>query len=139
MPSAKTLAMALAELRALARSRQRRSPRSPEAAPLLTKLVAVSRTLAVEERAQGLAFRLAGETEQRVPFRLTCFLPATHDPVALTPAEQAVAEMLCEGLSLASIAHQRGVSSNTVKTQVRQLFRKLNVDSRVALVRRWCP
>lgn len=50
-----------------------------------------------------------------------------------------MAELLCEGYSLARIAHERGVSANTVKTQVRQIFRKLNVDSRVALVRRWCP
>lgn len=103
------------------------------------KLVAASRTLAVEERAQGLAFRLAGETEQLVPFRLTCILPAAHDSVRLTPAEHSVAEMLCEGFSLAKIAQQRGVSPNTIKTQVRQVFRKFNVDSRVALVRRWCP
>jgi DNA-binding NarL/FixJ family response regulator len=138
MPSAKTLAMTLTELRALSRPRQRRSNRPPDATPLLTRLVAASRTLAIEERAQGLAFRLAGETEQLVPFRLTCFLPSTQG-IRLTPAEQSVAEMLCEGLSLADIAHQRGVSSNTVKTQVRQVFRKLNVDSRVALVRRLCP
>jgi DNA-binding CsgD family transcriptional regulator len=139
MPSAKTLAMTLAELRALSRSRPRRSARVPDAAPLLIKLVAAARTLAIEERAQGLAFRLAGETEQLAPFQITCFLAATQERVRLTPAEQSVAEMLCEGMSLARIAHQRGVSSNTVKTQVRQVFRKFNVDSRVALVRRWCP
>ncbi len=138
MPSAKTLALTLAELRALSRPRPRRNSRTPDATLLLTRLVAASRTLAIEERAQGLAFRLAGETEQLVPFRLTCFLPAMQG-IRLTPAEQSVAEMLCEGLSLASIAHQRGVSPNTVKTQVRQVFRKLNVDSRVALVRCWCP
>jgi len=33
----------------------------------------------------------------------------------------------------------RGVSTNTVKSQVRQIFRKLNVESRVALVRKLCP
>ena len=33
----------------------------------------------------------------------------------------------------------RGVTVNTVKSQVRQIFRKLDVDSRVALVRRLCP
>ena len=50
-----------------------------------------------------------------------------------------VAELLCEGHTLAQIADARGVSPNTVKSQVRQVFRKLNVDSRVALVRRMCP
>ena len=57
----------------------------------------------------------------------------------LTTAEQAVAEQLCEGRTLAQIAHLRGVSANTVKSQVRQIFRKLNVESRVALVRKLCP
>jgi DNA-binding NarL/FixJ family response regulator len=50
-----------------------------------------------------------------------------------------VAELLCEGRTLAQIAHLRGVSINTIKSQVRQVFRKLEVDSRVALVRRLCP
>ena len=44
-----------------------------------------------------------------------------------------------ESRTLAQIAHLRGVSTNTVKSQVRQIFRKLNVDSRVALVRKLCP
>jgi DNA-binding CsgD family transcriptional regulator len=57
----------------------------------------------------------------------------------LSRAEAAVAEQLCEGKTLAQIATLRGVSVNTVKTQVRQVFRKLNVDSRVALVRRRSP
>jgi DNA-binding NarL/FixJ family response regulator len=57
----------------------------------------------------------------------------------LTGAEQAVAEQLCEGRTLAQIAHLRGVSTNTVKSQVRQIFRKLDVESRVALVRKLCP
>lgn len=136
---AKSLGLTLSELRGLARAKARRPARTSDAAPLLLKLLQACRTVAVEERAQGIAFRMAGETEQRVPFRITCWLSAAHDGAQLTTAETAVAELLCEGYSLARIAHERGVSANTVKTQVRQIFRKLNVDSRVALVRRWCP
>ncbi len=70
--------------------------------------------------------------------RLTCFTP--HAGIApLSPAESAVAVQLCEGMSLAQIAQLRGVSVNTIKSQVRQVFRKVNVDSRVALVRRLYP
>lgn len=68
----------------------------------------------------------------------TCF---THH-AGITPlsrAESAVAEQLCAGKSLAQIAHARGVSVNTIKSQVRQVFRKVNVGSRVALVRRLYP
>ncbi len=50
-----------------------------------------------------------------------------------------MAEQLCEGRTLAQIAGLRGVTVNTVKSQVRQIFRKLDVDTRVALVRRLCP
>jgi DNA-binding NarL/FixJ family response regulator len=54
-------------------------------------------------------------------------------------AERAVAEQLCEGRTLAQIARLRDVSINTVKSQVRQIFRKLDVENRVGLVRRLCP
>ena len=57
----------------------------------------------------------------------------------LSRAEDEVAQQLCEGRTLAQIATRRGVSVNTIKTQVRQIFRKLDVNSRVALVRRLHP
>lgn len=59
--------------------------------------------------------------------------------IRLSRAEAAVAAQLCEGRTLAQIASVRGVSVNTIKTQVRHLYRKLDVDSRVALVRRLHP
>jgi DNA-binding CsgD family transcriptional regulator len=139
MPPIKTLASSLAELRAYARGRQRRSPRVFDAAPLLARLIGTCSTLGVEERGPGLAFRLSGATEHQAEFEFTCVLHATRGAARLTTAERAVADLLCEGHTLAQIARQRGVSANTVKSQVRQIFRKLDVDSRVALVRHWCP
>jgi DNA-binding NarL/FixJ family response regulator len=135
--AAKTLTQILAELRACGGSKLRRSPRTPEAAPLIARLLGACRTQAVEERAHGLAFRLQG-TDAAAAFTITCVL---HLPAArvLTTAEQAVADLLCEGRTLAQIADLRGVSPNTVKSQVRQIFRKLNVESRVALVRLLSP
>jgi DNA-binding CsgD family transcriptional regulator len=73
-----------------------------------------------------------------VPARLTCVLHHAS-PGPLTTAEAEVAERVCEGRTLAQIARLRGVSVNTIKTQLRQIFRKLEVDSRVALVRRLAP
>jgi DNA-binding CsgD family transcriptional regulator len=139
MPATTPLSITLAELRGLARPRQRRAARVAEATPLLGRLLAACDTMQLEERAPGLVFRLRGETERRAPFHLTCVLHSATDTSRLTPAELAVTELLCEGHTLARIAQMRGVSANTVKSQVRQVFRKLNVDSRVALVRRWCP
>jgi DNA-binding CsgD family transcriptional regulator len=137
MSVAKTLSTALSELRALSRPRVRRS-RMPEIATHIADLAAACRTTAVEPRAGGLAIRLSGETERGVTFVMTCTL---HGPEmsGLTAAETAVTELLCEGRTRAQIARVRGVSTNTIKSQIRQIFRKLNVDTRVALVRRWCP
>ena len=136
--AARTLNQTLAELRACGSTRLRRSARIPDAAPLIARLLGVCRTLTVEERAHGLAFRLQGATESAAAFSFTCVL---HLPGAmvLTTAEQAVADHLCEGRTLAQVAKLRGVSPNTIKSQVRQIFRKLNVDSRVKLVRKMCP
>jgi DNA-binding NarL/FixJ family response regulator len=70
--------------------------------------------------------------------RLTCVIHE-EDPLPLTSSERAVAQQLCDGRTLAQIGRLRGVSINTVKSQVRQIFRKLDVETRVALVRRLCP
>jgi DNA-binding CsgD family transcriptional regulator len=122
-------------LKALA-PRLKRAAKPPDAVPLLAKLVASCETVAVEPRAGGLAFRLAGR-ERSCEFEITCVL---HDAVPpLAGAEADVARLLCEGRTLAQIARLRGVTVNTIKSQVAQLFRKLDVDSRVALVRRLCP
>ena len=137
MPRTRTLHESLAELRALGAARHKRPSRMPEVTPLLVRLVSQCRTLSVEERAGGFAFRLAGSTG-RADYSITCLLGDPRVPIALTTAEHAVATQLCEGRTVAQIAGLRGVSANTVKSQVRQIFRKLNVESRVALVRLMC-
>jgi DNA-binding CsgD family transcriptional regulator len=128
----------LAELRRLGRGARRRPARVGEAAPSLIRLLQVARTVAIEPRAGGVAFRLeARESAARCLF--TCVIHDAADESGLTAAERDVAERLCDGRTLAQIARLRGVTTNTVKSQVRQIFRKLDVDSRVALVRRLCP
>jgi DNA-binding CsgD family transcriptional regulator len=138
MATPKTLTQVLSELRDCGSTRLRRSARVPDAAPSLARLVGTCKTLSVEVRAYGLAFRLQGATETAASFAITCVLHLPNTQV-LTSAEQAVAALLCEGRTLAQIARLRGVSPNTIKSQVRQVFRKLEVDSRVALVRKLCP
>jgi len=102
------------------------------------RLLGACKTLRIEQRAGGIAFRVQGATEKG-EFSITCLLHQPDAAYELTTAEKAVAEQLCEGRTLAQIARLRGVSTNTVKSQVRQIFRKLNVESRVALVRKLCP
>jgi DNA-binding CsgD family transcriptional regulator len=139
MAQARTLNFTLTELRRLARAAQRRPSRVPDAAPLMTRLLASCRTVAIEQRVTGLAIRLQGGDAEVPAFSITCVLHDDQNTSLLTTAEQAVAAQLCEGRTLAQIAQLRGVTVNTVKSQVRQVFRKLDVDSRVSLVRLLCP
>jgi len=136
MVPARTVHQSLTELRRAGTTRLRRT-KDTEVAPLIARLLACARTIAIEERAGGIAFRLQA-ANGGPDFLLTCVLHHPQ-PVTLTGAEQAVTDLLCESRTLAQIAHLRGVSTNTVKSQVRQIFRKLNVETRVALVRRLCP
>ena len=111
----------------------------PKPRRCIARLLAPCKTLGGRGARHGIAFRLQGTTETAAVFTFTCVLHLPAAAAVLTTAEQAVAEQLCEGRTLAQIARLRGVSPNTVKSQVRQIFRKLNVESRVALVRRLCP
>jgi DNA-binding CsgD family transcriptional regulator len=133
------LEQTLTELRRLMRNARRRSARIVEAAPLLMKLLQSARTVAIEPRAGGVAFRLEARESSGDCCQFTCVIQDARDGSRLTPSEHEVARQLCDGRTLAQIAHLRGVTINTVKSQVRQIFRKLDVESRVALVRRFCP
>jgi DNA-binding CsgD family transcriptional regulator len=133
------LEQTLSELRRLARVARRRPTRIGEAAPLLARVLASGRTVGVEQRAGGIAFRLEVRESSGAGCRLTCVIHEADPGVALTTSEREVAGQLCDGRTLAQIASLRGVTINTVKSQVRQIFRKLEVDTRVGLVRRLCP
>jgi DNA-binding CsgD family transcriptional regulator len=127
----------LSQLRRLARSR-RAPPRTGEAAALIGRLLAGAAVEAAAEQAGGCMFRLR-ITDGGDVCLLTVHVRDASDTSDLTASERDVADRLCEGLTLAQIARLRGVTINTVKSQVRQVFRKLDVESRVALVRRLCP
>lgn len=132
----RSIAETLAALRASVPMRRRRSAAVPDAAALVSRLIAGCRSVSVDERPGGVAFRFEGGEGDNL--RITCVFHHPT-PAPLTETEAAVAERLCEGRTLAQIAQARGVSVNTIKSQVRQIFRKLNVDSRVALVRKLAP
>ncbi|WP_186324474.1 LuxR C-terminal-related transcriptional regulator [Microbacterium paludicola] len=62
--------------------------------------------------------------------------PGSAAPVLLTPREQAVLEVLVDTGALEEIAERLFVSRNTVKTQLRSIYRKLDVSSRDAALTR---
>jgi DNA-binding CsgD family transcriptional regulator len=66
-------------------------------------------------------------------------LPSVEAPrsgwAALTAAEAAVADLVCEGRTNRQIGEQLFVSPHTVSTHLRHIFEKLGVNSRVELTR----
>lgn len=81
-------------------------------------------------RADG-ALRLAYEA-------LGAYLHATAPPdprlAQLTPRQRDVAARICQGLTTPQIAQDLGLSLNTVKTYLRQLYQLFGVHSRLQLI-----
>ncbi|MEL7369303.1 MAG: helix-turn-helix transcriptional regulator [Myxococcota bacterium] len=90
--------------------------------------------------------RLAGEaqvkmTQMTAPGRVGMMVevapavPVTLAPDgALTPTQRRVAEYACEGLTTQQIAKSMQMSVETVRTHMREVYRRLGVASRVELV-----
>lgn len=55
----------------------------------------------------------------------------------LTDREEKVMNLICEGKSNAQIAAQLELSVNTIKTHLRHVFKKLEVDNRTAATVRY--
>lgn len=60
---------------------------------------------------------------------------STDPAYAVTPRERAVASLAAEGLSDKAIADSLGISPTTVRSHLRQVFRKLQITSRAQLAR----
>lgn len=88
---------------------------------------------ALEAMARLAADPHAGELIERAS-RIG-MIPATRRRVQLTPRETAVADELSRSETVAEIAAALVVSPNTVKSQLRSLYRKLGVSSRVDALR----
>ncbi len=68
-------------------------------------------------------------------FRITNFV-ALARRLGLSMAEAGIVEALCSGKRVAEYAHQRRVQTCTVRTQLKSIYRKLDVHSQVELVSR---
>jgi DNA-binding CsgD family transcriptional regulator len=66
--------------------------------------------------------------------------PGRNRPVegwrSMTDTERQVALLVAEGLTNAQVGQRMFRSRHTIDTHLRQIFRKLNVHSRVAMTRR---
>ncbi|HZC72839.1 MAG TPA: helix-turn-helix transcriptional regulator [Jatrophihabitans sp.] len=97
-------------------------PRSP---PCRADLHALSRGLPATE--QLLAETLAARRD---------LFPSPVTVIRLTDREQRVLEQLARGRTIQQTADELVVSYNTVKTQQRSLYRKLDANTRIAAIAR---
>ena len=71
-----------------------------------------------------------------VAFAVLAFrMPGLDVPARLSPAEQQIARLLCEGWSPSAIARRRRRSRFTIVNQVRSIYAKLDVTSHAELLR----
>ena len=61
-------------------------------------------------------------------------LPGSADALSLTPMQERVFHMICEGLSTDAIATRLGRSRSTIRNHIKLIFKALGVRSRAALV-----
>ncbi len=55
----------------------------------------------------------------------------------LTPRERQIAELICQGLRNGGIARALHIKTGTVKTHTRNIFRKVRVESKIAMLLRF--
>lgn len=53
---------------------------------------------------------------------------------SLTPRERQIAELICQGLRNGSIAKTLRITPGTVKTHTRNIYRKVHVTSKIAML-----
>ena len=55
----------------------------------------------------------------------------------LTPREREIAELICQGLRSCNIARSLRIKTGTVKTHTRNIYRKVRVKSKIAMLLRF--
>ncbi|MFJ4036742.1 helix-turn-helix transcriptional regulator [Microbacterium sp. NPDC090007] len=128
----------------------RRALRCMEAVILLTERIGASAVPFLSLPLDEVRLLLDAVTAERASARpvvdeilslLDHAVPAVADgfenalALGLTPTERALASALQSPSSLAEIARERGVSVNTVRSQVRSIYVKLGVNGRAEAVR----
>ncbi|MDQ3800490.1 MAG: response regulator transcription factor [Acidobacteriota bacterium] len=78
------------------------------------------------------AIRTVAAGRKYIPGEIATILSENLGQEALTPSEQRILEMIVGGRSNKEIASELGISENTVKTHVKNIFEKLAVSDRTS-------
>jgi len=81
--------------------------------------------------ARRVLARFRGSATDVRPSHLTAAGASDHH-AGLTPRELQVLRLIAQGMTLSEVAGALGVSINTIKTQVKRVYERLGVGSRVA-------
>jgi DNA-binding NarL/FixJ family response regulator len=76
------------------------------------------------------AIRTVAAGRKFVPPNVAAILTENFGQESLTPSEQNILEMIVAGKSNKEIAYLLGVTENTVKTHIKNIFEKLGVSDR---------
>lgn len=111
-------------------------PGVPERIAAVVRALERGDTLALENVAlAGLEWsRLHSDTRHVYLLHLTPLAPVAVKPDApLTPTQRRAAEFLAAGATVREAARAMGIAPETVRTHVREVYRRLNVGSRAEL------
>jgi two-component system NarL family response regulator len=78
------------------------------------------------------AIRAVGAGKKYIPTGIAEILSENFGQEELTPAEQKILRAIVDGKSNKEIAFDSGVSENTVKTHVKNIFEKLGISDRTS-------
>jgi len=106
-------------------------PRSSERSPLAVLVGSTRGEEGDEETVSPLVVLLATDPDARPEIQRS----ALSELYGMTGAEADVAGMLAEGFSPDEIAHELGISMNTVRTHMKRVFEKTRVGRQADLVR----
>ena len=56
---------------------------------------------------------------------------------SITPREQEVLKLLAKGITYSEIAAQLGVTDETVKKHLKNIYRKMGVSNKIAALTKW--
>jgi DNA-binding NarL/FixJ family response regulator len=98
--------------------------------------VVILKSYAIEQIRDAIAYVVTGRTVMPAGWQRVLARPA-YKPLGLSPRQRQILALIAQGRGNEQIAAELGVSANTVKFHVRELYSRLNVRNRVEAANRY--